>query len=293
VLLLVPSDPLRPRRADPHLADEAAAARELGVDVALLDHDVLVAAHDLAGVRQAVRKVPASEDVVYRGWMVTADAYARLEQVLARQGARLRTTFGQYRRGHELPGWYDAVAPFTPQACWTDGPDLDAYTRCLRTLGSGPAVLRDYTKSLKHQWHEAAFVPDVADEAGGRRVAERFLELRAEAFDGGLVLRRFESFAGAEARTWWVGGRCVLVTAHPDSPDEQPDVPQRFLAALEPAVASLGLPFVTADLVRRTDGSWRVVEMGDGQVSDRPRSCPPAELVHALLAAQGAGKNLG
>jgi hypothetical protein len=292
VLLLVPSDPLRPRRADPHLADEAAAARELGVDVALLDHDLLVDAHDLRAARAAVQRVPASDDTVYRGWMVTAARYALLEQALAERGARLRTTASQYRRGHELPGWHAALASFTPQACWTRGADLDAYARCLQTLGSGAAVLRDYTKSLKHHWHEAALVPDVTDDAGSRRVAARFLELRGDAFDGGLVLRRFEDLTGAESRTWWVAGRCVLATAHPDTPDEQPEVPHWFLAALAPAVASLGLPFVTADLVRRADGSWRVVEIGDGQVSDRPRSCPAPRLVHALVASS-AGNNSG
>ena len=30
------------------------------------------------------------------------------------------------------------------------------------------------------------------------------------------------------------------------------------------------MPFITVDLVRRSDGAWRVVEVGDGQVSDRP-----------------------
>jgi len=283
-MLLVPSDPLRPRQPDPHFAGEARAARESGADVALVDHDVLVAAQDLGAARAAVRRLPASDDVVYRGWMVSAGRYALLEQAATERGARLRTTAAQYRRGHELPGWYDAVSALTPQACWTTGPDLDAFDRCLSTLGSGSAVLRDYTKSLKHHWHEAALLPDVTDEPGSRRVAARFLELRGDAFDGGLVLRRFEDFVGQETRTWWVHGRHALTTAHPDSPDERPDVPPEVLAALTLAVSSLGLPFVSVDLVRRRDDAWRVVEVGDGQVSDRPRSCPSAELVRVLVA---------
>ncbi|WP_446220731.1 ATP-grasp domain-containing protein [Micromonospora sp. IBHARD004] len=35
-------------------------------------------------------------------------------------------------------------------------------------------------------------------------------------------------------------------------------------------MAALDLPLVTADLALRADGVWRVVEVGDGQVSDRP-----------------------
>jgi hypothetical protein len=43
------------------------------------------------------------------------------------------------------------------------------------------------------------------------------------------------------------------------------------------------LPFVTADLVLRADGTWRVVELGDGQVSDRPATTKPAAFLSAVL----------
>lgn len=82
-------------------------------------------------------------------------------------------------------------------------------------------------------------------------------ELRGDDFTGGYVLRRYEPFAGAEVRTWWIGGACRLVTAHPDSP-QQPPPDGLDLTALHPAIAGLGLPFVTVDLARRTDGVWRI-----------------------------------
>ncbi|TVT18802.1 hypothetical protein FNH05_35350 [Amycolatopsis rhizosphaerae] len=41
MMLLVPADLLRPRRADDHFAAEADAAREAGVEVTLVDHDAL------------------------------------------------------------------------------------------------------------------------------------------------------------------------------------------------------------------------------------------------------------
>jgi hypothetical protein len=49
-----------------------------------------------------------------------------------------------------------------------------------------------------------------------------------------------------------------------------------------PAVAALGLPWVTVDLARRSDGVWRVVELGDAQVSDRPTGTTPEALLAAL-----------
>lgn len=70
VLLLVPADPLYPRRADVHFAAEAVAARDAGVAVALLDHDALA---DPAGAGRAVARVPEDRGVaVYRGWMMSS-----------------------------------------------------------------------------------------------------------------------------------------------------------------------------------------------------------------------------
>jgi hypothetical protein len=127
-----------------------------------------------------------------------------------------------------------------------------------------------------------SFLPDVADPGSARRLAACFRELRDDAFTEGYVVRRFERLVGAETRTWWRDGRCVLQTAHPDTTDEEPVVPDLVLTVLGPAVAGLGLPFATADVVRREDGAWRVVELGDGQVSDRPTSCPAEVLVAAI-----------
>ncbi|XVS60774.1 ATP-grasp domain-containing protein [Actinosynnema sp. CA-299493] len=55
---------------------------------------------------------------------------------------------------------------------------------------------------MKHHWHEAAHIPDLADAAWA--VARRFTELRDDDATGGVVLRRFESFTYAEVSTWWV-----------------------------------------------------------------------------------------
>jgi hypothetical protein len=109
-------------------------------------------------------------------------------------------------------------------------------------------------------------------------------QLRGDDLAGGIVLRRFEQFTGAEVRTWWIDGKCRLITAHPDTPEHLPPAGIQ-VRMLEPVVAGLGLPFVTIDLVRRVDGGWRVVEMGDGQVSDRPTSTPAETLIDVLLAS--------
>ncbi|TDC39371.1 hypothetical protein E1211_04170 [Micromonospora sp. 15K316] len=285
MLLLVPADPLRPRRPDEHFAPEARAARDAGLTVAVVDHDALLRG---AEPERAVPPLPAGETAVYRGWMLPGDRYAALARVLADRGVTPLTSAAQYRRAHELPGWYPALAPVTPRSVWTTGTDRTDFDRARRELGTGPAVVRDHVKSMKHHWDEATFIPDVSDADGAWRVASRLRELRDDDFVGGFVLREFESFTSAEARTWWVRGSCVLVGPHPDTPNAHP--PEEFDPQwLAPLVTGMGLPFVTVDLALRDDGAWRVVELGDGQVSDRPSGLPPDEIITALTRGTGSG----
>ncbi|WP_232323667.1 ATP-grasp domain-containing protein [Catenuloplanes japonicus] len=278
MLLIVPADPMRPRRADDHFAAEAAAARDAGVEVAVIDHDALAGGGDADA---AVRRVPAGDDAVYRGWMLPADGYATMAAALERRGVTLRTGAAAYRSAHELPGWYEALRPVTPGSVWTAGDARADFDHARHRLGPGAAVLRDYTKSAKHHWHEAAYVPDLTDADAAWRVASRLRELRGDDFTGGFVLRRFEPLTAPEVRTWWIAGEHRLTGPHPDTPGphDEPD-----LTSVTPLVAALHLPFVTVDLARREDGAWRVVELGDGQVSDRPAAVTPERLLAALLA---------
>ncbi|GIJ35045.1 hypothetical protein Vse01_41930 [Micromonospora sediminimaris] len=248
--------------------------------MAVVDHDALTGP---GRADQAVALVPAGGEAVYRGWMLRSEQYAAFAEALSRRGVTLRTSPEQYRQAHELPGWYAALAAYTPTSVWTGG-DLRAdFDRVRVELGNGPAVLRDYTKSMKHYWHEAVFIPDLADSETAWKVASRLRHLREDDFVGGFVLRRYERFTSVEARTWWVNGVCVLVSAHPDTPNDVPHL-DVDLVAVTPVIAALGLPFITVDLALRDDGVWRIIEIGDGQVSDRPATTEPSSLVTALLA---------
>ncbi len=278
MILLFPRDVLRPRRPDEHFAQEAAAAHAAGFDVAVIDHDAFARGGPYDA---AVAGVPAGDSALYRGWMLRAEQYTALSEALAARDVVLRTSAEQYRRAHELPGWYSALDAITPESVWTIGDGRDAFDRACAVLKAGPAVLRDYTKSMKHYWQEAAFIPDVSDTSAAWRVAARFRQLRGDDFVGGFVLRRFESFTGAEVRTWWVDGVCRLRTAHPDTPNEHPPA-DLDLAPVAALISTLDLPFVTADLALRSDGQLRLVEIGDGQVSDRPVTTSADVLITAL-----------
>lgn len=269
MLLLVPSDPLRPRRVDDHFQGEADAASELGVAVRTVDHDALSLRHD---GEEAVRFVDVeADDAVYRGWMIRSEEYFDLAECLRRRNVRLRTTPSAYRSAHELPGWYQLFQEETAPSVWLHHPGTAGLVEAAQGLPPGGAIVKDWVKSMKHYWAEATLVPDVHNADGLLSIAERLLELRSEDLVGGVVVRAFEEYEPHEVRTWWVNGECAIVSAHPDSPDQAPHA-MSDVSDLRASVLALGSPFVTVDLARRSDGRLRVVEIGDGQVSDRPSS---------------------
>lgn len=281
--ILFCADPLHPGRVDEHFSAEAGAVRDAGGRIGLIDHDALLR----GDVPAAVRRVPPDLGPAwYRGWMVPSARYRDLARALDERGVKLLDPPEVYRRAHELPGWYDRFAAVTPRSVWLpavpgEPPSTEELAALVAPLGGGPAIVKDYVKSRKHEWDEACFVPEVDDLDATYRVVRRFVELQEDALAGGIVLRTFETFTTSEARVWWLDGRTIAIGPHPDSPDRYPATPE--LGRVGPLVAALGCRFVTTDLVRRDDGEWRVVEVGDGQVSDLPRGLDPAEIIGALV----------
>lgn len=273
-MLLFPADPTNIRRVDEHFAPQAQAARELGHTVRLVN---LAALERATG--EPILRWPALDEPVratYRGWMVTPENYARLAELLLAKGAVLATSPPQYQRAHELPGWYDALRAFTPKTVEIEATTLASVQASLSHLGTRKAFVRDYSKSLKHE-PAASIVEDASDASAALETVALFSSLRGEALAGRVLLREFEPFVGPEARTWWVEGNLRLVTPHPDTPTSEllvsallSEAKAHLPSGLAEAVGQLDLPFVTVDVARRTDGQLRVVELGDGQVSDVP-----------------------
>ncbi|MFD8088088.1 ATP-grasp domain-containing protein [Kitasatospora sp. NPDC059722] len=322
--IVFPADPLNPRRPDPHFAWEARLVRELGGEHHLVDHDALLAGR----AEEAVRRVPEGGGPLwYRGWMIPSRDYAAFAAALSARGGNLLTSAAGYAAAHELPGWYGVFEGSTPSSVWipsageaaggsasAPGPGREELADAVARLGGrGPAIVKDYVKSRKHEWHEACYVPELADLDAVGRVVARFVELQGEFLAGGVVLRRYEEFARAsapvgteagagvglgvgvgvgvgvggtravEARVWWLDGEPVLVGPHPDAPRDEVDPD---LTGVRSLVRTLGCRFVTTDLASRADGSgWRVVEVGDGQVSDLPHGIDATGLLTSLIAA--------
>jgi hypothetical protein len=209
--------------------------------------------------------------------VITAGQYAALAAALGTREVVLAVPPDGYQKAHELPGWYDTFAGVTPASVWLPvrpgkAPTADELSDLVRPLRSGAAVVQDYVRSLRQ---ETCVVPDLADTAGLHAIVSRFVERRGDLLAGGVVIREQESYEDGRARVWWVDGEPVLVGPHPDTPDRHPRPQAEPIA---PCVRALGCRFITTDLAQGADGAWRVIEIGDGQVSDFPAIAEPADL---------------
>jgi hypothetical protein len=288
VIVLLPSDPLRPDAPDPAFAREATAAEAAGLRWTLVDHDAAAR----GDVDAATAPVRARGPVVYRGWMLRAERWAALHEALVARGCAPLTTPEAYRAAHHLPGWYATLEGLTPRSVWL--PASGDVVAAARAFGDAALVVKDFVKSEKHLWREACFVPRASDEGALLRVVRRFLAERGPDLEGGLVLREHVALdllgthprsgmpLAVETRAFILDGSPAYVLPYWEGTgDRVPPPPlERFLPALRRVPAR----FITADLARRADGEWLILEVGDGQVSGVPEDQDALPLFRALAA---------
>ncbi len=189
--ILFCNDVLQPAQVDAAFAEEAAAARQNGLEIALLDFEKLNNGQAEAALRRA-RSLQGN--VVYCGWMLRPAVYAQLFQALQERGATLINTPQQYRHCHYLPESYASIAHQTPQTVWlplVDGIDFDEIAAKLEIFGDKPLIVKDYVKSRKHEWLQSCFIPCADDRAEVERVVRNFVEGQGESLNEGLVFREF------------------------------------------------------------------------------------------------------
>lgn len=239
---------LFPKGSKPHLPDEM-FADQLAALIAAGFSASLYSAAVLAGVK-SLGEVPAGSTVVYRGWMATAEEYAALVRAIEQSGATPFTSLAQYLSAHYLPNWYPLTSDLTPETrVYPADADIEAE---LRALNWGSYFLKDYVKSLKTTRGSI-----VRDPAEAPLLIAEMREYRGR-IEGGICVRQVEDFVTESERRYFVL-RGVVYSAS----DAEP-VPEVVRQCAE----RIPSPFFSVDMISRSDGRLRVVEVGDGQVSD-------------------------
>jgi hypothetical protein len=243
VHFIFPTDPGDPSYPDEIFIDQWTALTKAGFSASLCSDPVLTGSRPL-------RNVPPSCQVVYRGWMVKKEEYVALFRAIERCGAIAFIGPDEYLATHHLPNWYPALSDLTPETrVYAADTDL---VKELSSLDWGAYFLKDYVKSLKTGRGSI-----VREPAEAPAVIAEMREYRGE-IEGGICVRRVEEFIpGSERRYFVLLGKGYAV------PEGSP-VPDIVWKCAE----RLPSKFFSVDVALRRDRELRVVEIGDGQVSD-------------------------
>src|SRR5215475_2555706 len=243
--LLYPQSVLEPRAPDELFREEAEAMKAAGHDVRLIDTDALSSAP--ARIRPPLE--PGAR-VVYRGWMLTYGEYVNLAASVEQAGALCFTSPEEYLATHYLPNWYAVVKDYTPETVFLDV-NADLVSE-LRRLEWGRFFVKDYVKSLKTS------VGSIVDDPERIETVVSEMEKYRGFIEGGLCIRRVEDFiAGSERRYFVLKG--APYAAEPNAVIPEPVIY---------CVGAIPSPFFNVDVANWTNGVDRIVEIGDGQVSD-------------------------
>jgi len=245
--LLYPKAMLSPKEADDIFNTEYLAAKEAGIQTSLFSLEGL----------QMGRRIPPfaeGESVLYRGWMMTPSEYAGLcEQIVQSNGVPMVSP-KDYEFCHYLPSWLPKLSEMTAETIiFPENADIVGE---LRLRGWTGCFLKDYVKSIQG----ASLVTDL------NRIPEVIAKMKQfrGRIEGGLCARRIEEYEPASER------RHFVFRGIPRSADGH--VP----ALVHEIARRINSPFYSIDTIMRRDGVMRVVEIGDGQVSDLKEWAPEA-----------------
>lgn len=242
--LIYPADTFNPKTVDEVYADEFAAAQSAGIPVSIFNFE------DFQSGQFKPRLAPErDETVLYRGWMLTPEDYARLHSALVHLGACPITDASAYKLCHHLPEWYSLLKEFTAETkVYPESADIAGD---LSSSNWDGCFLKDYVKSLSTDG--GAVVRNLGEIPN---VIAKMKKYRGQ-IEGGLCVRRIEDYDAASERRYLVW--------HGKAYSDDGNIPELVQIAAERILS----PFFTVDVARRSDGELRIIELGDGQVSDR------------------------
>lgn len=242
--LLFPAQPFQPSVPDEAYAQEFEALRAQGVACSLFSLEDFE-----AGAFKPRPALVPEVPVMYRGWMLTPEKYAQLHEAIAKKGATPLTSPAQYTACHHLPLWYALCTDLTPETIVVPQ-DADFAAILANTMWPAYFV-KDYVKSLGTQHGSIAQTPEEITT-----IVEQMEHYRGS-IEGGICIRQWESLhPDSEERYFVLHGQAYARDGH---------VP----AIVHDVAARIACPFFSVDIATATNGTLRLIELGDGQVSDR------------------------
>jgi hypothetical protein len=262
MIFLLPCDPTNKRKVDEDFQKEYDALIKMDFKVYLFDHDQFVS------YKQLISNIDFSEsgDIILRSWMLNSEQYRELYNTLLRNNLKLVNTPEQYLNCHYYPNVYKHIEKFAPKSIWFDKIEQMSVDICRSYIGAD-IIIKDYVKSEKGANDIFHLESSLSSNEFFERVL-KFKQSRGKLFNEGIVFKEFCNLRKYgektnEYRIFVYNHNIISVEQNTDLGYGQ--VPNyEFIKEIIPNIDS---NYFTIDIAEKEDGSWMILECGDGQVS--------------------------
>ncbi|MFD0991690.1 ATP-grasp domain-containing protein [Tenacibaculum geojense] len=264
---------------EPDYQSEFDSAKENGFETHVFSFEELTDGN-INGALKFIKNSDTKEYGIYRGWMMKPKVYEQFYNGLLKKNIQLINNPTEYEHCHYLPNSYDKIVGETPKSNWTKDLTKTKIIELTNEFGVKPIIVKDFVKSEKHNWNDACFIPNASDKTKVEKIIARFLELRGDYLNEGIVFREFEelefltdhSKSGMpltkEFRIVFLNKNVVQIYNYWDEGNydsEKPDID--FFKNIAKRIDS---NFFTMDVAKKKNGGWIIMELGDGQVAGLP-----------------------
>lgn len=261
-MILFPSSYSGISRVDEDLQKEYDAAANTGLyELCLFGYDKWFRQGQLTLSHRPEKPTAA----VYRGWMMKPEQYEQFYQQLSDNNIQLITSPDEYRMFHVFPDIYPMLSDDTAgMILFPEGTavDLSAVRKRFERF-----MVKDYVKSVKGTKFPSCFDNTITQDEFDDQM-EIFYKYRGGLFTGGICIKEFLDLRKYHSRTneyrvYYINHETAAVNRNSGQGSFTPEPPAELLVKYR----NLSSPFYTIDYAELTDGSWKIIEAGDGQVS--------------------------
>ena len=209
--------------------------------------------------------IPERINAVHRGWMMKAEQYQRFYAALLEAGVELVTKPAEYEYFHYFPNVYRSIEVDTPRIITVSAGEQYQLSDIQKSFNR--FMVKDYVKSVKGTDFPKFFTRDTTDEEF-KNAMELFYKYRGELISGGLCFKEFVDLKTYgdktnEYRVFYIGNQVASISRNSLQPSYTPEPPLDLINKYK----DLPSTFYTLDYAELDDGSWKILEAGDGSVS--------------------------
>lgn len=276
VFILFPSEPFNHKEVDSSFKIEFEAANSIGFKTYLFDHDELTK-KNLLKTNLPIQDKEGDITLILRGWMLKEEEYTSLFGQLYGRGYALINKTSEYVNGHHLPASFDKISHLTSKTWWTNGDyksDSKIDWKSVRNYLATDLIIKDYVKSEKSN-PDLFILPMTLTEEEFCIKVQEFVEARGKLFNKGIVLKQLVSLKryGKNTNEWrffYLNKKFVYLNLNVESEIELPRPGSKEFEIWHKVALTIDSNFFTIDVAEKEDGSWMILEIGDGQVSGLP-----------------------